>query len=294
MKERKIIFILGLLIFIFFNNPILASQLKRSYLILNLTDLNDLPKANRWLFKYHAQDTININGPILAGYSTYRALPIPEGGEKYGAYNWRMTEHYWREDPFSMEDELNQGTAMSEVWVEGYNEMIGNPIASTKRADWGVQDNKNAHPAAFVFVNRKIDDDFKGYGLTSDDGPFYRFVVALKYPTGVKEDEREKWFYNNFIPEIIKQKDLLRCFSYKSIEPKTSPFVRIVEFWYKDSKTWNKNWIEETPNVKKPTWAKSNDIFPYLTPYKDIVSIFLEEHAERDFLRDGTEYHFTN
>ena len=34
-----------------------------------------------------------------------------------------MTEHYWREDPFSMEDELNQGTAMSEVWVEGYNEM---------------------------------------------------------------------------------------------------------------------------------------------------------------------------
>ena len=51
MKERKIIFILGLLIFIFFNNPILASQLKRSYLILNLTDLNDLPKANRWLFK---------------------------------------------------------------------------------------------------------------------------------------------------------------------------------------------------------------------------------------------------
>ena len=58
--------------------------------------------------------------------------------------------------------------------------MIGNPIASTKRADWGVQDNKNAHPAAFVFVNRKIDDDFKGYGLTSDDGPFYRFVVALK------------------------------------------------------------------------------------------------------------------
>lgn len=94
MKKRKIIFILGLLIFIFFNNPILASQLKRSYLILNLTDLNDLPKANRWLFKYHAQDTININGPILAGYSTYRALPIPEGGEKYGAYNWRMTEHY--------------------------------------------------------------------------------------------------------------------------------------------------------------------------------------------------------
>lgn len=55
-----------------------------------------------------------------------------------------------------------------------------------------------------------------------------------------------------------------------------------------------KNWIDTIPNVKKPSWAKNNDVFPYLTPYQDIVSIFLEEHAERDFLRDGTEYHFTN
>lgn len=87
MKRKGIIFILGLLCSLVLTNPILASQLKRSYLILNLTDINDLPKANRWLFKYHAQDTVNINGPILAGYSTYRALPIPQGGEKYGAYN---------------------------------------------------------------------------------------------------------------------------------------------------------------------------------------------------------------
>ena len=54
--------------------------------------------------------------------------------------------------------------------------------------------------------------------------------MALKYPEGVKESEGEKWFYNDFIPEIIKEKDLLRCFSYKAIEPKTSPFVRVIEF----------------------------------------------------------------
>lgn len=300
MKQIKSLkFILLIFLFIFTisamgKTPAGEQQLKRSYLILNLTDLNDLPKANRWLFKDHASDTVNINGPILAGYSTYRALPLPEGADLYGAYNWRMTEHYWREDPFSMEDELNQGTAMSEVWVEGYNEMIGNPVNSEKRADWEEQENKNAHPAAFVFVNRKIDNDFKGYGLTSADGPFFRFVAAIKYPDNVLEKDGEEWFTNSFIPSIIKQDDLLRCFSYKAISPKTSPFIRVVEFWYRDSNAWKKNWVDNTPDTEKPKWAEKNQHFPYLKPYKDIVSIFLEEHAERDFLRDGTEYHFTN
>ena len=66
-----------------------------------------------------------------------------------------MTEHYWREDPFSMEDELNQGTAMSEVWVEGYNEMIGNPVNSEKRADWGDQENKKCSSCCLYFCKQK-------------------------------------------------------------------------------------------------------------------------------------------
>lgn len=99
-----------------------------------------------------------------------------------------------------MEDELNQGTAMSEVWVEGYNEMIGNPVNSEKRADWEEQENKNAHPAAFVFVNRRIDNDFKGYGLTSADGPFFRFVAAIKYPDNISEKRWRRMVYQFFYP----------------------------------------------------------------------------------------------
>ena len=270
------------------------SLLKKSYLILNLTDLNDLPKADRWLFKDHANDTVSINGPILSGYSTYRALPIPEGGQLYGAYNWRMTEHFWREDPFPPGNELNQGTAFKEVWVEGYNEMIGNPANSEKRADWSDQENINAHAAAFVFVNRRIDDDFKGAGVTSNDGPFFRFVVAMKYPDGVSEKEGDEWFYRSFIPTITKQNDLLRCFSYKAIAPHVGPFTRIVEFWYRDSKAWEKKWVDSMPDVPAPVWAKGGQKAPYLTPYKDMVSIFLEESPERDFLRQGTTYYTDN
>ena len=109
-----------------------------------------------------AIDTVSVNGSILSGYATYRALPIPRGGEKYGAYNWRMTEHHRLTDPFAPGNELNQGTGYTEIWSKDYNRMIGNPEHSDKRADWSQQANPNAHSPAFVFTNRRIDDDFKG------------------------------------------------------------------------------------------------------------------------------------
>lgn len=269
-------------------------QLKRSYLILNLTDMNDLPKADRWLFKDHANDTVSINGSILSGYATYRALPIPEGGKEYGAYNWRMTEHHWLQDPFPQGAELNQGTAYQEVWVDGYNEMIGNPTNSTKRADWGVQENKDAHPAAFVFTTRRINDDIKGYGVTSNDGPYFRFVVAMKYPEGVSQEAGEEWFYNSLVPALKQQKTLLRAFSYKAISPHVTPFTRIVELWYRDSKSWYQTWVTGDPEIPAPAWAAAGQNKLYLTPYKDMVSIFLEEAPERDFLRQGTSYYVDN
>lgn len=270
-------------------------NLKRNYLILNLTDTNDLPKMDRWLFKEHAIDTVSINGSILSGYSTYRALPIPRGGEKYGVYNWRMTEHHWLADPFSVGSQLEQGTGYSEIWPENVNEIIGNPENSEKRADWSAQDNPNAHPPAFVFTNRKIDDNFKGMGeITVNDGPFFRFVIAMRYPDGVSEEKGEKWFYDSFIPAMKAQKDLLRGFSYKAIDPKITPFTRIVELWYRDSNAWIRNWVDGSSKINEPSWAKDNQNFIYLTPYKEIVCIFLEESPERDFLKQGTAYYTDN
>ena len=270
-------------------------RLKRSYLILNLTDMNDLPAMDRWLFKEHAIDTVSINDPILSGYATYRALPIPRGGEMYGAYNWRMTEHHWMADPFSMGSELNQGTGYTEVWPKDYNRMIGNPEHSEKRADWSAQANPNAHPPAFVFTNRNIDDEIKGAGtITSNDGSFFRFVIAMKYPDGVSEEEGERWFHDAFIPAMQNQKDLLRGFSYRAVSPHVTPFTRIVELWYRDSNTWARNWVDAKPGIAAPPWAAGQMNGMYLTPYQDMVSIFLEEAPERDFLRQGTAYYTDN
>ncbi len=264
--------------------------MKRSYLTINLTDLNDLPKMNRWLFKDHAPDTVSQNGPILARYTTYRALPIPEGGERYGAYNWRMTEHYWREDPFG-KDQLEHGTALSEIWCEGYNEAVGNPADSKLRGDWTGINDPNAHPPAFVFCNHRPDNSFKGNGITLSDGPFFRFVLTFKYPDGVDVQEGEDWFLTKFAPTFTAQEDLLRAFSYKAIAPFTGPFQRVLELWYRDSNTWKRNWVDNVPSVPKPSWAK-NDLAPYLEPYKDMVCIFIEEAPEKDFL-NSQPYHVT-
>ena len=270
-------------------------KLKRSYLILNLTDQNDLPAMDRWLFKEHAIDTVSVNGSILSGYATYRALPIPRGGEMYGAYNWRMTEHHWLTDPFSMDNELSHGTGYTEIWPKNYNRMIGNPENSEKRADWSPQANPNAHSPAFVFTNRRIDDEIKGGGNTTvNDGSFFRFVIAMKYPDGVSQEEGEKWFYESFIPAMKKQKDLLRGFSYKGIEPHVTPFTRIVELWYRDSNSWIRNWVDGKPDIKAPSWSTKGQNAMYLTPYKDMVCIFLEESPERDFLKQGTAYYTDN
>ena len=188
-----------------------ALNLKRSYLILNLTDMNDLPAMDRWLFKEHAIDTVSVNGSILSGYATYRALPIPRGGS-----------------------------------------------------------------------------------TTVNDGPFFRFVIAMKYPEGVSQAEGERWFYDSFIPAMKNQNDLLRGFSYKGIEPHVTPFTRIVELWYCDSNAWIRNWGDGKPNIKAPTWATYNQNGIYLEPYKDMVCIFLEESPERDFLKQGTAYYTDN
>ena len=58
-------------------------------------------------------------------------------------------------------------TAQSSRAMRLINRMIGNPENSDKRADWSQQSNPNAHSPAFVFTNRRIDDEIKGGGNTT-------------------------------------------------------------------------------------------------------------------------------
>ena len=56
-------------------------------------------KLENWLYRYHIPDSISQFGPYVSKYAFYQALPVPEGGERFGAIRMQLTEHYWLANP---------------------------------------------------------------------------------------------------------------------------------------------------------------------------------------------------
>lgn len=263
----------------------------RSYLVLNIRRMNDLPLMERWLLKEHAAETLSMNGPILDRYVSYRAVPAPDGAEAYGYYNWRMTEHWWRHSPFGGGGLMDQGTSFSEIWPEGYTAILGLPQGEARSQAWGGAPD-GPHPPAFVFVPPRPTEDFKGRGLTVSDGTVLRWVVAIRYPEGVSREEGDDWYVNVHAPETCRQSGLKRFFSFRAIEPKTGPFVRVSELWYENADAWRHAVIEQPPAYTPPAWARHRQ-YPFLEPYVDFVGTFLLEAPTNDFKRNYAGYVFT-
>jgi hypothetical protein len=252
----------------------------RSYLILNLRDMNDLPVMERWLLKEHAAETISQLDPILERYCSYRAVPAPAGSERFHPYNWRMTEHWWRELPF-IEGTFEHGTALTEVWPDRYPEILGLPQGEVRSAGWqGRAD--GLHPPVFCFVPHRPTEDFKGRKRTLKDGTNLRWVIAHRYPEGVSIEEGEDWFLNVHVPEVVAQKELTRFFSYKVTEPRMGPFVRISELWYENASAWAQAVVHAPPAYTPPGWCR-HDRYPFLEPVRDFVCQFLLEAPTDDF-----------
>ena len=62
-------------------------MIKRSFLMFNLPDMNDLPYMERWFIRSHGPEVM----ARAAGhqYVAYRVVPAPPGAENYGYYNYR-------------------------------------------------------------------------------------------------------------------------------------------------------------------------------------------------------------
>lgn len=263
----------------------------RSYLILNIRSMNDLPLIERWLLRDHCADTLSQHDPILDRYVSYRAVPSPEGAESFHPYNWRMTEHWWRELPFHG-NIINQGTSIAERWPATYTDILGLPKGEARSEKWNGKPD-GPHPPAFVFVPRRATEDFKGSGITLDSGTNLRWVIAMRYPEGVTEQEGEDWYLNVHAKEVVQQPGLKRFFSFKATPPKTGPFVRVSEQWYENADAWRKSIIESPPKYTKPAWAKY-DRYPFLEPAVDFVNQFILEFPTDDFKRYCRPYIHTS
>lgn len=253
----------------------------RSYLILNLSSMNDLPMMERWLLKDHAAEIISQLDPILERYVSYRAVPAPPGSEHFCPYNWRMTEHWWRENPYEGRSILDHGTSIAESWPERYTEILGLPTGEQRSHGWPGRP-EGPHPPVFAFVPPHAPNDFKGKGRTLKDGTNLRWVVAHRYPEGVSLQEGEDWFLNVHAKEVCQQPGLKRFFSFNVIEPRTGPFVRISELWYENENGWRDSILTSPPKYTKPAWA-TYDQYPFLAPGKDFISQFILEAPTDDF-----------
>jgi hypothetical protein len=254
----------------------------RSYLILNLSSMNHLPVMERWLLRDHAPETIGFIGPVLDRYCSYRAVPAPDGAADYGCYNWRMTEHWWRESPFKGQGQMDQGTLYSERWPRDYKAMLGLPLdGEARNAGWRGRAG-GPNPPAFVFVTRRPVNDFLGKGMTADDGPVIRWVQAFKYPEGVSPEEGDDWYVNVHAPEVCRQPGLKRFVSYTAVPPTVGPWWRVSELWYRDAEAWRNAVIDNPPAYTAPGWTKHGS-YPFLEPWIDFVSTFLLEAPTDDF-----------
>lgn len=263
----------------------------RSFILVSVRDDSDLPAAYRWYYKHHVPDSISQFAPYVTRYAAYRALPLPEGADDFGTYNWLMVEHYWLINPFhTSSTSAPNGLAFRESFTKEYLEITRQPTDGDLRPNTWVGTREGYHPTVFAFAPLFWEDDFKGEGRTIEDGPNFRWLVFLKYPEDVSREEGDRWFREELAPQFASLPEVTRLISSRVLDaPRTGPFQRVAEIWFRDSKQWEKAIAQMGSKVEKPSWARWNQ-FPYLEPYKDFVGEFLLDTPESNHLEQYRGY----
>lgn len=254
-------------------------------------------KLENWLYKYHIPDSISQFGPYVSKYAFYSALPVPEGGERYGAIKMQLTEHYWLCNPNNVAM-FNHNKALTEYFPPDVLKWQGN----LPDEDFDVENmegddaravkgdaSKGTVPFIFAFVPVWWEEDHKGAGRTIEDGPNYRWQMVIKFPEGAKE-EGDKWLEEDFIPAFAACEETTRILSSKVIkEANGCEFDRVVEMWFEGPTAWKKAVAKASENIEKPAWAETED-FPYLTKSYGISSVFLSDIARSDNMTQYNGY----
>ena len=240
--------------------------------------LDAYPAMERWYHREHSPEISRRYGPWLARHESYLPLPVPAEAQAFGCYNWRVTECYWREVP--------------EPGPKG-------ALAFTIPPVWPR--------VASCFVPPQPTEDFLGSEFMPAEKVGLRWYVLFRYPRGVSREKGEEWFLRTHAPEVMRQPGLYRFFSYRVIQNAPAlPGVwratdgppmditearwdRVIELWYETFSDWRHAVLEEPPAYTKPPWA-TQDAYPFVKPFEDLVCSFILERPNDEFLRDLRSY----
>ncbi|OFW60396.1 MAG: hypothetical protein A2133_02725 [Actinobacteria bacterium RBG_16_64_13] len=240
----------------------------KTIILHHLLDMNDLPAAERWFYRYHIPEVLR-NRPV--SYLSYRAVPAPPGAEDYGAFNYKIHEN------------VSMGEGETPLGL----------ISMTPEVV----------PLRVIMVNVPATptEDFKGRELSLDDKTILRWVTVFRYPEGVSVDRGDNWYVNVHAPEVMRQPGLTRFFSYRvlpsaaAVRKGVSRFLhpesqissdwhRVSEQWYENSNGWVESIIKSPPAYSKPSWAK-HDKYPFFEPGVDFAGMFILERPTDDWLK---------
>jgi chalcone isomerase len=256
----------------------------RSIVLMDLP-IDDIAEMERWYYRDHSSEISRRFGPWLERHESFVVVNAPEDARRYGFYNWRLTESWWREVP-------KAGPAGAYCFTPA---PVWNPIVA-------------------VATQGQPDHDFLGWDGFATDRACVRWFMIFRYPLGVRLNEGEDWYVNVHAPEIMNQPGLRRFFTYKAVKPPvplpgmwhpdaTPPdelqlvqWDRVTELWYDSFSAWRNAVIDNPPQYTLPEWATDSfypetiDTFPFFKPGVDFVSTFLLERPADEFKRDTRHY----
>jgi Chalcone isomerase N-terminal domain len=246
--------------------------------------MHDIPidyiaAMERWYWREHAPEINRRFGPWLARHESYLPVDAPADARRYGFFNWRVTEGYWRELPLT-------GSR-------------GN-LAFTPPPVWPR--------AAIGFFEAQPTDDLCGGSSLPNDRPVLRWYCMTRNPTGVDAREVDDWYAGVHTRELAKLGVPYRAFSTRRLAGPPPPlpgewpasarppadrlllaFDRLTELWFEDFGQWRQFVGERAPTLTRPPWTATEN-YPYLKPGVDFVSSFLLERPTDEFSRDSRGY----
>jgi hypothetical protein len=266
----------------------------KGVLLSNIRDLNEVPYMERFVDRIHVPDTLSIYGPLLRRWHIYRSetslLPESMPLDAYGAYNWTVVELHFAETPYAAKADLGSaGAALEEYFPPNYNERMGLPSGKDLKRTGTWPGSADLRLNAMIHVPLRPTESFAGTGITLADGPFVRWVQLLRVPDGVTEESFEKWYTEVHAPEVAQMPHLKRFVSYRRLQGFPGAFQRLSELWFPDFSIWQKDVVEAPPAMTPPPWAKGAQ-YPFLRPFREMVSTFILERPTKDLLQNQRSY----
>jgi hypothetical protein len=245
--------------------------------------MHDIPMDHvaameRWYCRDHAPEINRRFGPWLQRHDSWLPVDAPPEARRFGYFNWRVTEGWWRELP--------------QPGPQG-NLAFTMPPRLPK--------------VATGFFPVQPTEDFLGGAVQPHEKSVLRWYVLLRYPAGLAKEEGERWFLDVHAPEVMRQPGLFRFFSFRAAsahiplpgewppggrpapESVLHSWDRLIELWYESFADWRQAVLQAPPRYTRPAWATRND-YPFVQPGLDLVSSFLLERPADEFWRDSRGY----